>query len=67
MKKTKLKTKKSVKKRFKITASGIWMRRPTGQNHFNAKVAGAARRKKKKLVRVAKADVKVLKKLLPYL
>jgi len=67
MKKKKLKTNKSVQKRFKVTASGLLMRRPTGQGHFNAKATGKVRRNKRKLIRVKKADAKVLKKLLPYL
>ncbi|MDX1535694.1 MAG: 50S ribosomal protein L35 [Candidatus Spechtbacterales bacterium] len=66
-KKRKLKTKKAVAKRFKVTATGKIMRRPTGQGHFNAKEGGKKRRSKRKLVPVSKAEAKKLKRLLPYL
>ncbi|MBI4158279.1 MAG: 50S ribosomal protein L35 [Candidatus Yanofskybacteria bacterium] len=56
------KTNKSFLKRIKITGTGKLMKRPPGQNHFNAKEAGdSARQKKgnimapKELIRSAKA------------
>ena len=64
--KNKIKTNKAVAKRFKVTATGKLMRRPTRQDHFNAKATGSARRFKRKLVPVAKADIRGLKKLIPY-
>lgn len=66
MPKSKLKTRKSVVKRFKVTASGKLLHRPSYQGHFNAKQTGAARRKKRKLIPVAKTELKQLKRLLPY-
>ncbi|MEX0877824.1 MAG: 50S ribosomal protein L35 [Candidatus Spechtbacterales bacterium] len=65
-KKNKLKTKKSVTKRFKVTATGKILRRPAGQSHFNAKMTGKNRRGKRKLVPVSKAEEKTLKRLMPY-
>lgn len=63
----KLKTNKAVRKRFKVTATGKIMRRQTGQDHFNAKESGKKRRQKRKLVQVAPAEAKILRKYLPYL
>ena len=62
----KLKTKKSVAKRFKVTASGKIMHRPAGVSHFNAKLSGKQRRKKRKLIPVSKTEMKTIKRLLPY-
>ena len=63
----KLKTKKSVVKRFKVTASGKLLHRKPNQGHFNAKDSGKQRRAKRGLVEVSPADVKNLKRLLPYI
>ena len=56
------KTNKSFLKRMKITGNGKLIKRPPGQNHFNAKDSGDASRQKrghkiapKELVRNAKA------------
>lgn len=62
----KLKTRKSVAKRFKVTASGKLMRRASGQSHFNAKLTGKQRRNKRRLIPVSKAEAKKLKKMMPY-
>ena len=40
------KTNKSLLKRIKITGSGKIMKRPQGQNHFNAKDNGAKGQRK---------------------
>lgn len=66
MAKNKLKTKKAVAKRFKVTSTGKIMRRPSGQSHFNAKDTGKKRRQKRKLVHVSKAEAKKIRKFLPY-
>ena len=60
------KTRKSVQKRFKITATGKVMFRPSGQNHFNAKDTGKQRRLKRRWVQLTGAEAKAIKKLLPY-
>jgi len=56
------KTNKSFLKRIKITGSGKIMKRPPGQNHFNAKATGQQSRIKhgqirapQELIRKAKA------------
>ncbi len=41
-----MKTKKALFKRIKITGNKKVMKRPPGQNHFNAKDSGAAGRSK---------------------
>lgn len=41
------KTNKSLMKRIKITGNGKIMKRPPGQNHFNAKASGQQTRNKK--------------------
>ena len=67
MKKQKLKTKKAVAKRFKITGTGKILHRPASQSHFNAKQSANTRRKKRKMIQVAKPERKALKRLLPYI
>jgi len=64
--KQKLKTKKAVSKRFKVTASGKVMHRRAGLSHLNAKQSGKQRREKRKWTRVSKAEEKKLKRFLPY-
>jgi len=59
-----MKTRKSIKKRFKITKTGKILRRPIGQNHFQAKKSGKEKRMKKKWVIVSKAEVKKIKQFL---
>ena len=41
-----MKTNKSLLKRIKITGSGKIMKRPPGQNHFNAKDSGSRGQRK---------------------
>lgn len=67
MAKQKLKTKKSVLKRFKITKTGKILHRPAYQSHFNAKQSSKKRMQKRKMVPVAKPERKALRKLLPYI
>lgn len=62
----KLKTRKGVAKRFKITKKGKIKRRRAGLGHLLAKKS----RKRKRLLRkpslVSRAEIKTIKKLLPY-
>ena len=60
------KTRKSLKKRFKITRTGKVLRRATGQNHFRAKKSGKKRRETRKWVEVPKPLAKKIKRLLNY-
>ncbi len=59
-----MKTRKSIKKRFKFTKTGKVLKRPIGQNHFNAKKSGKQRRKSRKMIVLSKVDAKKIKKLL---
>ena len=45
-----VKTNKSLLKRIKITGTGKIMKRPPGQNHFNAKDSGQQSRNKKRSI-----------------
>ncbi len=62
-----MKTRKSIKKRFKITKTGKVLKRPIGQDHFNAKKSGKKRRKSRKWVNLSKPDAKKIKKLFGYI
>jgi len=62
----KAKTRKSIKKRFKITKTGKVLRRPTGLDHYRAKKSGKKKRGSRKLVEVSKPEAKKIKKLLKY-
>lgn len=54
----KLKTKKSVIKKFKVTKNKKVLHRGTGQNHFNSKENGKQGRKKKNDVVLFASDAK---------
>jgi len=60
----KLKTRKSIAKRFKITKTGKILRRPSGLDHYRAKKSGKRIRKSRKMVKVSGSEVKKIKKLL---
>jgi large subunit ribosomal protein L35 len=65
-KKKKFKTKKSVSKRIKVTGRGKFLRHKAGRRHL---LAGKTSRRKRKLRRAAlisKADVRMIKSMLPY-
>jgi len=59
-----MKTRKSIKKRFKITKTGKVLRRAIGQNHFRAKKSGKQIRRSKKWIRVSDELAKKIKKLI---
>ena len=61
-----LKTNKSIRARFKVTKSGIVLRRIQGQSHFRGKKSGKYRRRVRGYVRVSKAEAKYIKRHLPY-
>lgn len=63
----KLKTKKALIKRIKVTKSRKVLRRKTGQNHFNSKETGKQGREKKGTLRLFKADEKNILNALPYI
>ena len=62
----KLKTKKALVKKIKISKGKKVIRRSTGQNHFNSKENGKVGREKKKMLRLFKTDEKNVLKALPY-
>ena len=59
-----MKTRKSIKKRFKITRQGKVLRRAVGQNHFRAKKSGKKKRQTRKWVKVSGPLAKRIKKLM---
>jgi len=63
----KLKTKKSVSKKIKVTGSGKLLRRSSGQNHYNSRDTGAQTRAKRldKGFKLASEEQNV-KNALPY-
>ncbi len=56
-----MKTRKSIKKRFKITKKGKILRRPTGQDHLRAKKSGKKKRKLRKWVELSPGEAKRIK------
>lgn len=58
----KLKTKKAVRDRFKITKNKKLLSRKIHQGHFNAKDSGEEGRKKRGLKNVSKPDLRIIKK-----
>jgi len=62
----KIKTKKAVSKRFKITKNKKVMKRTCGQDHFNARESGNVGRNKKKDGQIAKSDQKNIRSFIPY-
>lgn len=62
----KLKTKKALVKKIKVTKRKKVLRRFTNQNHFNSKETGKTGRNKKRDRRLFKADEKNILKALPY-
>ena len=63
----KSKTKQALKKRVKISAKKKILIRTGGQNHFNSRENSKVTRNKKRDKTISKANVKNVKKLLPYL
>jgi len=63
----KLKTRKALVKKIKVTKNRKVLRRTTGQNHYNSKETGAVGRQKKGDLRLFKADEANVLKALPYI
>ncbi len=64
---TKLKTRKALLKRIKITKRRKILHRPIHQGHFNAKESGNKTRSKRKKHQLASVHRKVIKKILPHI
>lgn len=62
----KIKTRKAVRKRVKITGRKKVMRRKAGQGHFNAREAGKNTRGKRRDAVVFKTDAENILRNLPY-
>lgn len=62
----KLKTQKSVSKRFSITKTGEFLRRKAFRSHLLAKKAPGRKRQLRKATLVNKAHFKQLSRVLPY-
>ncbi|MFH1582297.1 MAG: bL35 family ribosomal protein [bacterium] len=60
----KLKTRKSVTKRFKITRTGKILRRATGLDHARAKKSGKKIRKSRKWVPLSKPESRRIRKII---
>jgi large subunit ribosomal protein L35 len=62
----KMKTHSGAKKRFKVTGSGKVKYKKPGQRHLLTGDSGNQNRQARKPAITAKADVKAMKKFLPY-
>lgn len=62
----KIKTRKAVAKRFKVTKTKKVVKRGCGQDHFNARETGKQKRGKKLDRSVGEADAKNIRVMLPY-
>lgn len=67
MAKAKLKTKKAAAKRFKLTGTGKLKRSKAYRRHILTKKSPKTKRNLRKPTTVDAANVKVMKKILPYL
>jgi large subunit ribosomal protein L35 len=63
----KLKTNKALKKRVKVTSKKKILIRTGGQDHFNSRESGKVTRNKRRDKKLSSANIKNVKKLLPYL
>ena len=61
----KLKTRKALLKRIKITGRGKFMKRHTSQDHINAKDSGNKTRSKRKAIKISSVNRRIVKKVLP--
>lgn len=62
----KLKTIKTIAKRFKITKTKKVLRRAAGQDHFNAAERSKVTRAKRKDAGIIAANARSIKKAIPY-
>lgn len=63
----KLKTKKLLQKRVKITSKKKILIRSGGQDHFNARESSKVTKNKRRDKKISSANIKTVKQLLPYL
>jgi ribosomal protein L35 len=62
----KLKTHQTTAKKVKVTKTKKLMMRHAGQDHFNAREDGNTGRHKRKNLTAAKADIRNLRRAIPY-
>jgi large subunit ribosomal protein L35 len=62
----KMKTRKSIAKRFKITSKKKILHRSAGQDHFNSSDKGKVTRSKRKGKTISKANQKSVRRAMPY-
>lgn len=62
----KLKTQKSVSKRYRITKNKKIMHKTSGQGHFNSREGGKVTRSKRKDALAHQSDLKSIKQYIPY-
>ena len=62
----KLKTRKAVKKRYKVTGTNVFLRRHAYKGHLLMKKSNRQKRKLSLNVSVSTKDTKVIKLMLPY-
>ena len=63
----KQKTKKLLRKRVKITGRKKVLIRAGGQDHFNSRESGKVTKNKRRDKELAKANIKNVRKMLPYI
>lgn len=64
--KRKLKTKKSIAKRVRVTARGKFLRRKAGRRHLMSSKNSARRRRLRRSTLISGADHKDVKRMFPY-
>lgn len=62
----KLKTRKSIRKRFRVTGRRRLIRRSAGQDHFNARESGTITKRKRRDRELAEVDRRAVEKMIPY-
>lgn len=62
----KLKTRKAISKRFKITKKKKVLKRTGGQDHFNSRESGKVKRNKRKPSQLGKSLNRNVKEQIPY-
>jgi large subunit ribosomal protein L35 len=62
----KLKTKKSIAKRVKITATGKILRHKAGKRHLLSSKTAGRKRKLRHATLISPADTKAIKRMMPY-
>jgi large subunit ribosomal protein L35 len=62
----KLKTRKTIAKRIKVSAKGKVLKRKNGQGHFNSRESSTVTRNKRRDVSMSETYTRNLKQMLPY-